>query len=644
MVIKILRDIKLTKNKKNVAVKSNQNKPVAEPKVNKKNPFWFYIIALLIPVLFFVLLELGLRLFNYGQNIEQWIKVTDEHYMLNPDIAYRYFYNTKNIPYSSKDVFYIKKRPNTFRVFVLGESSAAGFPSGPSGTFPRYINKRLQLMYPNTTIETINISMAAINTYTLLDLLPGIIEQKPDLVIFYTGHNEYYGALGVGSTESLGAYRFFVNLMLRLNKFKTVELLRNTIKYIVGLFGGNAEEKGGTLMARMAKEQYIPYKSSVYELGIKQFEGNMRDMLNMLKENNIPVILGNLTSNLRDQKPFISDEKNTALNVFNKAKELLEKGDSITAKKLFIKAKDLDLLRFRAPEEINKTILKLGHEYNFPVVNVDSAFCAISKYGITGDDLMTDHLHPTVKGYNYLGKLFFEQMIKSNLLPNEKPAIENLEEQDIKTLNNLYFTRIDSTISRYRITILKADWPYTDKPLSTAQVVMQFDVKDYLDSLCLYVIDNKLNWENAHRKAATYYLSKGDVKSFRTEMDALIDIFPIITDYFSVAYTQLLQAKKFEDSYYYLKKEYDISPNAFNTKWLGIIDLSQERVDSAIKFLEESLSFNTSDAQVLYNISGAYAKKKEYKKAYNYISKCVNINPGFPGAQVLYSQLKQLAN
>ncbi len=620
-------------------------KTVTEPKIkSKKNPFWFYLVAISIPFLFFIVLELFLRLFNYGTDIPQWIKVTDNHYMLNPDIAYRYFYNTKSIPYSSKDLFLINKTPNTFRVFVLGESSAAGFPSGPAGTFPRYIQKRLQLLYPSYNIEVVNISMAAINTYTLLDLLPGIIEQKPDLVLFYTGHNEYYGALGVGSSESLGSYRFFVNLMLKLNNYKTTQLVRNVIKYVVSLFGTQDEQKTGTLMARMAKEQYIPYKSNVYDLGLKQFEGNMRDMLELLKKNNIPVILANLTSNLKDQKPFINDDKNSALTAFNTAKQLLENKDTTKAKELFIKAKDLDLLRFRAPEDINNIIYKLSKEYNYQFINVDSAFCSISTYGITGDDLMTDHLHPTVFGYNYLGKLFVDKMIKTNLLPKSKPAITDLNEQHTQTVKNLYFTHLDSVISRYRITILKSDWPYVEKGLTAAEIVNKFNVKNYVDSLALYVIDDKLTWENAHRKAATYYLSKGDVNKFKHEMDALIDIFPIITDYYSVAYTQLLQAKAFNDAYYYLKKEYDITPNAFNTKWLGIIDLSQEKVDSAIKYLEQSLNYNTSDAQILYNISGAYAKKKDYKKAFDYISRCLSVNPNFPGAQILYSQLKQLTN
>ena len=32
--------------------------------------------------------------------------------------------------------------------------------------------------------------------------------QEPDAVLIYAGHNEYYGALGVGSTESLGRGAF----------------------------------------------------------------------------------------------------------------------------------------------------------------------------------------------------------------------------------------------------------------------------------------------------------------------------------------------------------------------------------------------------------------------------------------------------
>ena len=97
--------------------------------------------------------------------------------------------------------------------------------------------------------------MSAINSYAIRDLMPELIKKQPDLVLIYLGHNEYYGALGVGSMESLGSSRFIVNTTLWLNKFKTVELLRNFIKTISGIFSSGREITSGTMMAQIAKEE-----------------------------------------------------------------------------------------------------------------------------------------------------------------------------------------------------------------------------------------------------------------------------------------------------------------------------------------------------------------------------------------------------
>lgn len=616
-------------------ISNNQN-------LTKSSPKWFYIVAVLIPILFFVLLELGLRIFNYGKDVPQWIKVDTEHYMLNPDIAYRYFYSTDGIPYSSNDIFAINKQSNTFRVFVIGESSAAGFPSAPAGTFPRYINKRLKLMYPDKNIEMINVSMAAINTYALRDMLPGIIEQKPDLVLFYIGHNEYYGALGVGSMESLGAYRSVINLMLKLNNYKTVELLRNTIKYFINLFSSGSKHSG-TLMARMAKDQSIAYNSNVYKLGIAQYKGNMEDMLELLKENNIPTILGTLTCNLIDQKPFISGTENPNANsYYAKGKKEFSNGNLKLAKEYLNKAKDLDLLRFRAPSEINKIILELSKKYNFPCVDIETEYNTLSKNGISGDDVMTDHLHPTVSGYNYIGKLYFEEMVKNNFVPDNRTLNLTNNQQDSITIKELKYSIVDSLITKYRITILKNDWPYVDKQTPLKEVLRQFNLKNYVDSLALYVVDSKLSWEKAHRDAAAYFLKKGEIDKFIYEMDLLTDVYPQIKEYYQMAYSQLLVAKQFEKAYKYLYLDYNYKPNDFNSKWLGIIDLSNQKINSSIKYLEKSLTFNSKDPQVLFNLAGAYLTAKDYTKALLAIKNCVQINPNFPGAQSLKSQIQQL--
>jgi len=252
---------------------------------NIKSPLWFYLITILIPILFFILLEIGLRIFDYGRNDDQWISVTESKQMLNPEIGGRYFFNTENFPQSNNETFDIIKKENAFRVFVLGGSSAAGFPYSPNGTFSRYIRDRLELLYLELPIEVINVSITATNSYTLRDLLPGIVEQNPDLILIYAGHNEYYGALGVGSMENIGDSRKFVHFIIWLNKFKTVELVSSLFTSISSLFSSDSiddTQRGGTLMARIVKDQLITFNSEVFNTGINQFKGNLEDQNSQL--------------------------------------------------------------------------------------------------------------------------------------------------------------------------------------------------------------------------------------------------------------------------------------------------------------------------------------------------------------------------
>lgn len=620
---------------------TNKNNP-SLPK--KKYPFIFYLIALLIPIVIIVLLEIGLRFADYGKNLEQWIDAGNGKYMMNNEIAYRYFYNTNSIPYPIGDLFDIEKKENSFRVFVLGASSAAGYPFTPSGTFSKYIKKRLELEFPDRNIEVVNLAFAAINSYTLLDLMPGIIEQKPDLILIYAGHNEYYGALGAGSSESLGNIRSFVNLMLSLNKFKTTQLFRNVIKSIFSWFSSN-EGRQGTLMSRMAKEQSIILNSTEYELGIKQFEGNLEDIFEIAKTAKVPVIISDLTCNLKDHKPFINIKNSNmppANDVYESAKNELKNNQIELAKKNFYYAKDLDGLKFRAPSDINKVIHRLAKQFKIPVVKTDSAFNSISPDEIVGNNLMMDHLHPTLEGYKIIGKLFYEKMVSTGNIPKTKRI--NFYNADKFVKNNFDFTELDSVISHYRIIILKSDWPYVQTPKSVQQTLAEMNVKNYRDSLALKVVDNKLGWEKAHRLYADYLLRKGNPKGFVNEMRAIMYQYPTINEYYKIASNQLLLSKQFDYALEFLNEYYKRTPDAFSAKWIGIINLSKNNLIKAKQFLELSLNLNQNDPQVLYNLAGTYLLMKNYENAFTTVQKCLNQSPNYPGAKNLYLQIGQLIN
>jgi len=611
-----------------------------------KYPFWFNIVLLTIPIVFFIILELTLRIINYGQDTTQWVEIAPGQIILNPNVAYRYFHSTASIPYSNQNSFSKDKSEDTFRIFIMGGSSAAGYPFTPNGDFGLYIKKKLQILYPQLNIEVINVALTATNSYTIRDLLPGVIEQKPDLILIYAGHNEYFGAFGVGSMESIGQSRTVVNFILSLEKFKTFNLLRNLINGFLNLFSSDdskgALKKSGTLMSRMVKNQWLEFNSEVYNLGIEQFKGNLYDILEMCREKNIPVITSTLASNLKDQPPFISltsDKLPKADEIFRLAESKLN--NTKEALKLYKYAKDLDGLRFRAPESINDIIISHSKKFNFPVVKIDSIFNSLSPNGITGNNLMTDHLHPTFEGYKLIGKSFFNAMMLNNLLPEANKQTIDANTLDSLTDSQTYISKLDSVISKYRILVLKNDWPFSE-PKSVKYMLNLFNQHNLIDSIAVKVLDNRFSWEQAHRKAAEYYLRHKDYVEFVKELTILINQYPFVKEYYLFVTEQLLAVKRFDDAYQFFKNGHKRFPNAFFAKWIGIIDLSKENVESAISYLNESLIYEKNDAQVYYNLAGAYSKKKMFKEAKGAIDNCLAINPNYPQAKVIKIQLESI--
>ena len=158
----------------------------------------------------------------------------------------------------------------------------------------------------------------------------------------------------------------------------------------------------------MAKEQSIPYNSEVYNDGICQFRSNLTAILSKYTEHGIPVITSTVVSNEKDVIPFISDTipnlvqfiedvnsekpeaKKIALDNAYAAYHLgsyYYRENPDTSKKYLHLAKELDLLRFRAPQKINDIIVELSHEFNVSIVDMKSVFEAHSQNGIVGNNL-----------------------------------------------------------------------------------------------------------------------------------------------------------------------------------------------------------------------------------------------------------------
>ena len=386
--------------------------------MSPKKKLLFWLITMLFPIVFLAIIELGLRLFGYNEERQKLFieySANPNYLISNSEFVKRYFPSFQ--PNIAPNPFKKKKAPNTFRVFVFGGSSTLGFPYNFYYSFSGQLEQKLLLNTNGLNVEVVNLGMTAVNSYVIRDLAKRATIYEPDAVIIYAGHNEYYGSFGAATTQfGLVNSLFVKRLVLALKNFRLFQLLENLLK---------AEREVGsekrTMMAEVVKESNIQINSELFKEGIKQFENNISDVLGFFVEAEIPVFIGTIASNLKDQPP-LGDNEN-ASTVYNEAKELYKKGDSVSAFEKFEKAKELDGIRFRGPEAINQVILKTAKKKGANVVDTQKKLRETSFSGIEDESLFTDHLHPNTHGHILMADLFFEfflelKAVKDSYSPN----------------------------------------------------------------------------------------------------------------------------------------------------------------------------------------------------------------------------------
>ncbi|MCX7984211.1 MAG: GDSL-type esterase/lipase family protein [Bacteroidetes bacterium] len=589
----------------------------------------FFIFMILVPGFFFLVLELALRALDYGGTVALFIDAPygyEQYYRCNPNVARRYFTVQSVIPTPPHQLFLKKKLVNGYRIFVLGESSAAGFPYSANASFPNVLYRFLSATFPEKYFEVVNLSLSAINSYTLADFMDEILEQSPDLILIYTGHNEYYGALGVGSSQSLGPIRPVIRVFLSLNKYRTFLFLRDCVGWIrINIsrifYKGSVVDPTATLMEHIVAEQVIPRNSTLYELGKRQFYENLDRIIEKALSRNIPVLVGELVSNIRDQAPFISveaDSDQSAAELYRRARECEARNDYDSARVLYYRAKDADALRFRAPEEFNDIIHTLCSHYNIGVVPLKRVFEQHSPHKLIGNTLMHEHLHPTKEGYYLIARAFYDAMKERGCISREWRTIS------FDTVWREGVTPLDSVYAELVVRHLKESWPFQPKgvPNRFADI---FHPKDSLEAFAFRILPNDdYNLEAARLELGKEYEKRGEYEKALAEYRALIASLPQEIEFYNRAATVLLLQKKYNEARELLTRSLTYKTNPFAYKWIGQIALINGNTSVAIENLTKA---NTWDPQVVFNLSRAYYTVGNIHEAESYYKRLELIAP-----------------
>jgi tetratricopeptide (TPR) repeat protein len=499
----------------------------------------YYLIAFLVPFALIGLLELALRLLGIGERQPLFVPAPQAGYLRpNEDVIHRFFAGTGNGPKVSIDTtFFLAEKPeDSLRIVVQGGSSAAGFPYGKWAAPAGMLQQRLERTWPGRPIEVITTAMSAVNSYTLLDFQDEILELEPDAIVIYAGHNEFLGVLGTGSAYSSGFSPALTRLILTLRRSHIVEAA-----FQLAGPSGDGENGGrrGTLMARIAGERRIANDDPLFTATEVQFRENLGLLLGRYQAAGVPVFVGTLASNERDQPPFVSailppgkeaewrelaatveddlargrrdeayreaaalarihDPSADGWFLLGRAAEADRRNDE--ARYAYLEAKDRDQLRFRAPESFNEIIRSAAHETGAVVVDVQARLAAEAPRGIIGDELMLEHLHPNLEGYFHMSDAYYAALLAAGIGgADARPVDTDTARREMPV------TEAGRLAAEWRIQRLKGDWPFHDEPQPFSLPPPRGEV----DRIAQAWFAGQLTWADAMNRSLVYYQSVG---------------------------------------------------------------------------------------------------------------------------------------
>jgi tetratricopeptide (TPR) repeat protein len=649
----------------------------------------FRIIALSIPILFFTLLEFSLWLFQYGPDLSLFTIETvngKHYYTLNTSVKNRYFSRINLTPAPSPEFFLVSKPPGTFRIFCLGESTTVGFPYWYNGSFPSFLRDRLKTVFPNRSIEVVNLGITATNSYTVLDMSKDLIDYyEPDLLIVYDGHNEFYGVLGTASNDRIASARWMTLLYLRMVHLRTFQLAKNTVDNMLNMLAKQPIDNSSrtTMMEQVARGKNIPYGNDVYKTGFSVFQENLKELSDRCRDRNIPLFLSTQASNIRDQFPFISNnslgiseqQRNLFQQFYKRGLEFQSKGlvdsaivcfrsgialDTLYAdihyrlaqcleakgKKQesypeYILARDYDELRFRTDSKFNNLIRSIeDHKHEF-VADIEDVFKSLSKDSLIGYNLIFEHLHPNARGHFFIAKEYMRMMRIHGLLASSEEWTRCDTITDDFLWEHRHVTDVDEFSAARKTELLTSGWPFKSQP----SVIAPIEGTDTIRFIAEQTARFQISWETAHSRAVEYYLQHGDYIKAEREIETIINQFPLdIASYLRLAQLYFNQ-KEFPKAETILLTSLKVLPTPITYRMLGDTYLKQGKPEKAIKYYEELNKFPANpaiSAENAYMLAIAYLFSKKPEPAIRILEQTINRYPTYMPAKELLSRIKLL--
>ena len=393
--------------------------------------------------------------------------------------------------------FAAEKKPQTLRIFCLGGSTVQGRPYSVQTSFTTWLELNLRAARPGVNSEVINCGGISYASYRLVPIMQELLEYSPDLFIIYTGHNEFledrtYEHLKNKPRVLIRTHRTLLNLRIY-----------NHAHHLLSQHMGRstpAEHSPKTILdpevqARLDFQEGLKsyHRDHAWrKYIIEHFYHNLETMVRMSRAANVPVILVNPVSNLKDCPPFKSEHGSDlsdaqiqrVIELHKQAGELgwsqayeklslLEQAVAIDsqhasllfllgkcnehigrfsqAKEWFIKAKEEDICPLRILEPMHEIIHEVADRYKVPLVDVRRLTEQRTTGGIAGNEWLLDQVHPNITGHRLIADALYEVMENNGMVQTPadwRTRRNQLCEQHLASLDDAYYARGEARLKR----------------------------------------------------------------------------------------------------------------------------------------------------------------------------------------------------
>ncbi len=437
-----------------------RNRTTRVAPISRRRLWCFRLIAVVgLPLIFFGLIELGLRLAGFGYPVSFLLKSSNhgqDTFVQNNQFGWRFF--GPRAARQPEAISIAREKPaDTVRILVLGESAAYGDPQ-PRFGLSRMLEAMLSARHPDKKFELVNAAMTGINSHVVLPLARDCAKAHADVWVIYMGNNEVVGPFGAGTVFGNQAAPLpLIHALLALKKTRTGQLL-DTWRGAAQKAAGTGEWEGMRAFVKFKLAQSDPRLEADY----RNFEKNLEGIIAAGQNGGAKIVLSTVAVNEKDCAPFASlhaanlseSRLNDWQRIFDSGKKAQDSGDfrqALTdydqaleidgsfaelrfrrgqcalqskdlamAKKEFTAARDLDALRFRCDSRLENVIRQ---EAKGPILLADGerALEDASPDGIAGMDLFYEHVHLTFQGNYLLSRVIAEKVESALSLPASAP-------------------------------------------------------------------------------------------------------------------------------------------------------------------------------------------------------------------------------